>query len=97
MSIEYYVKKNIEKNSKFLNERKSFIISENFLNEPDEVVFRSFSELIHKIGNKNKYVRGSKLLNLIKNINRSDHFKKMTLSGCIFEKINKSIIISREN
>ena len=58
--------------------------------------FRSFSELIHNVGNKISYTRGKKILNLISNINSTENFKKKTLSGCIFEKVNKSIIISRE-
>ena len=50
----------------------------------------------HKIGVKNKLTRGSKILNLVNYINFSQNFKKKTLSGCIFEKSNKSIIISQE-
>ncbi len=95
-TIEFYIKKNIKDNSIFLNQKKSIILSENFLNQPDEIVFRSFSELIHKLGNKKKYTRGSKILNLIRSINLSENFKKKTLSGCTFEKLNKSIIISQE-
>ena len=68
-----------------------------FFNQPDEIVFRSFSELIHIVGNKITYVRGKKLLNLINNIKTIKNFKKQTLSGCIFQKVNKSIIISKEN
>ena len=79
-----------------MKQKKSIILSENFLNQPDEIVFRSFSELIHKLGNKKKYTRGSKILNLIRSINLSENFKKKTLSGCAFEKLNKSIIISQE-
>ena len=94
-TIEFYIKKNIKDNSIFLNQKKSIILSENFLNQPDEIVFRSFSELIHKLGNKKKYTRGSKILNLIRSINLSENFKKKTLSGCTFEKLNKSIIISK--
>ena len=70
---------------------------ENFFNNPDEIVFRSISELIHKIGNKKKYTRGNKIMNLMKYLNSSSNIKKTTLSGCIFEKLNKSVIISREN
>jgi len=97
LAVDHYVRENIKKNSKFFIKKKSIIIKENFFDHPDEIVFRSFSELIHKFGNKDKYTRGNKILNLIKKINSSNNFKKTTLSGCIFEKINKSVIISREN
>jgi len=94
--IEFYVEKNIKKNSKFLNNKKSVIINEFFFQQPEEVIFRSLSSLIHIIGNKKSYTRGKKILSLINDINFSEKLKKKTLSGCIFEKINKSIIISRE-
>ena len=95
-AIEYYIKNNIEKNSKYLDSKKLFIVKEDFFHQPEEIVFRSMSKLIHKIGNKNKYTRGNKITNLIKYINFSKNLKKRTLSGCTIEKINKSIIISRE-
>ena len=96
LTIEFYIKQNIEKNSKFYNNNRSVIINQNFFKQPDEIVFRSFSEIIHLFGVKHKYTRGSKVINLIKSINSLGIFKKRTLSGCIFQKVNKSIIISRE-
>ena len=96
MAIEFYVKKNIKENSKLLKDKKSIMLNEIFFQQPDEIVFRSFSELIHKIGRKKSYARGKKVLNLLNSINISEKFKKKTLSGCIFEKVNKSLIISRE-
>ena len=96
-AIEFYVKKNISKNTRSLNKKKFIIINENFFDQPREVVFRSISELIHNIGNKKNFTRGKKILNLLNDITYSKNFKKKTLSGCIFEKVNKSIIISREN
>jgi len=95
-AIEFYVKKNIKENTKILNRKKSIIINEFFFNQPDEIVFRSLSELIHKIGNKISYTRGKKILSLISNLNSTQNYKKKTLSGCIFEKVNNSVIISRE-
>jgi len=95
-TIEFYVSKNINENSKFLKNKKSTIVSENFFNQPDEIVFRSLSKVIHNIGNKKSFTRGKKVSNLINNLCFSKKIKKTTLSGCIFEKVNKSIIISRE-
>ena len=67
-----------------------------FFNQPEEVVFRSLSKLILKMGNKKSFTRGKKILNLLNDINSNKNFKKKTLSGCILEKVNKSIIISKE-
>ena len=96
-AIEFYIKKNINENTKLLNKNKSTIINENFFHQPEEIVFRSFSKLIHNTGNKKSFARGKKILNLINDIESNKNFKKRTLSGCILEKINKSIIISKEN
>ncbi len=95
-AIEFYVKKNINKNTKLLINKKSIIINEIFFKQPKEVVFRSLSELIHAIGNRENFTRGKKILSLLYDINYNKKFKKKTLSGCIFEKANKSIIISKE-
>ncbi len=95
-AIEYYVKKNINENTSMLSSKKSIIINKVFFNQPEEVVFRSISELIHNTGSKKSFTRGKKILSLINHINYNKNFKKKTLSGCIFEKVNKSIIISKE-
>jgi tRNA(Ile)-lysidine synthetase, N-terminal domain len=95
-SIEFYVKKNIDENTNLLIKKKSIIIKENFFNQPEEVSFRSLSRLIHNFGNKKNYARGKKILSLHNDIKFNQNFKKKTLSGCIIEKVNKSIIISNE-
>ena len=95
-AIEFYVTKNINENTKFLNKKKSVIVNEFFFDQPEEVVFRSLSKLIHNTGNKKSFARGKKILSLLNDINLNKNFKKKTLSGCIFEKVNKSIVISKE-
>ena len=97
LAIKFYVKKNIKENTQIINKKKDIIINEFFFTQPDEIVLRSISELIHDLGNKTNYTRGKKLINLINSIKTTKNFKRQTLSGCIFEKVNKSIVISREN
>ena len=96
-AIDYYVKKNINDNSSYIKITNKIILNENFLYQPDEIVFRSFSELIHKTGKKNTFSRGSKIINLIKHLKITKNDTKKTLSGCIIQKIEKSVIISPEN
>jgi len=96
-AIDFYVKKNIQQNTNQLNDCKSLIINSNFFNQPEEIVFRSLTKLIHNIGDKASYTRGKKILSLLISINSAKNFRKKTLSGCIFEKVNKSIVISKEN
>ena len=95
-AIDFYVKKNINENASVLDKKNSIIINEFFFNQPEEVVFRSLSKLIHEIGNKKSFTRGRKIVSLLNDINSNKNFRKKTLSGCILEKVNKSIIISKE-
>ena len=95
-AIDFYVKKNINENTSVLDKKKSIIINETFFNQPEEVVFRSLSKLIHEIGNKKSFTRGRKIVSLINDIKYNKNLRKKTLSGCILEKVNKSIIISKE-
>ncbi len=95
-ALDYYVKKNIYDNSNFLKLSKTIILNENFLKQPDEIVFRSFSELIQKVGKKKSYARGLKVENLINSLRSTKKNKKKTLSGCIIQKLEKSVLISPE-
>ena len=79
--------------SRFTNK---LIISDNFFHHPDEVVFRSLNVVLNNFSNKSKLTRGSKIINLYKSYRKSEKYYKTTLSGCIFEKVSKSVIISRE-
>ena len=75
---------------------KKIILKDDFLKQPDEIVFRSFSELIQKIGKKDTFARGAKVENLLKYLRSTNNYSKKTLSGCIIQKIENSVIISPE-
>ena len=94
--IQFYVNKNLQRNSIFLHNRNELIINEEFFNQPYEVVFRSFSRLLLTVG-KNYYpVRGKKIDNLIQKINRKSSLKT-TLGGCVIKKLSQTVIISKEH
>jgi hypothetical protein len=59
------------------------------------VIFRSLSEIIKKIGKKYYPVRGKSLDLLILKILKNSIFKS-TLGGCLIEKIDQTVIISKE-
>ena len=61
-----------------------------------EIVFRSLTEIIHEVGNKTNFSRGNKINRLIQNVCSGSNKIKLSLSGCIIEKINKSLIIRPE-
>jgi len=95
-AIDHFVKKNINDNSNYLKLTKTIILKDDFLKQPDEIVFRSFSEVIQKVGKKDTPTRGAKVENLLKYLRSINNYSKKTLSGCIIQKIENSVIISPE-
>ena len=85
----------MDKNSLFLDKNNKAILSKNFFQQSQEVIFRSFAEVIKLIGKKHYFVRGKKLDRVISNIYNEGFFKE-TLGGCIIKKANQTIIISKE-
>lgn len=94
-SIDFYVKKNIAVN--VINKKDFILLNSNFFENSSEVVFRSLNIILLKFSKKNNYVRGKKLKFLINWLENETTPKKLTLSGCIFEKTNNTVLISREN
>ena len=94
-SINHYVDKNLKYNS-YLGKNNIYLIKSDFFKEPSEIIFRSLSIILGKIGNSYYPPRGKNLQNLINSI-ASVRFKKATLSGCIIEKVNNSVKIYKEN
>ena len=94
--VDFYVSKNLQKNSAYFEKNNKLIFNKRFFQQPYEVKFRAFSDSIRLIG-KNYYpVRGKKLDRIIDKIG-NDEFFKVTLGGCIIEKVNQTVIISKEN
>ena len=95
-SIKFYVDRNLKKNVVFLNKKNIYILSNNFFDQSHEIIFRSLSSLIQKLGKKYYPVRGKSINELIKRINKKS-FTKVTLGGCYVERVNETILISQEN
>ena len=93
--VNFYVNKNLEKNSFFSSTKDNLIVNKNFFQQPYEVVFRSFSEIIKIIGKKYYFVRGKKLDKVLNSIEKNRLFK-VTLGGCIIKRVNQTVIISKE-
>ena len=72
------------------------ILNKSFFIQPYEVIFRALSESIKLIGKKYYSVRGKKLDKIIKDIENNQSFRG-TLGGCIIEKVNETVFITREN
>ena len=95
-SINFYVKKNIDQNTRFFNKKNAFILNNFFFDQSHEVIFRSLSFLMKLISGKHYVARGKSVNNLIEKIKLNKISTKVTLGGCFVEKINETVLISRE-
>ena len=95
-AINFYVNKNLKENIHKNKYNSSYIIGKNFFDYPEEIIFRSFSLMLKKVGKRYYTPRGRSVLKSLYMI-KSKKDLKFTLSGCIIEKFNNSVLISREN
>jgi len=95
-SINFYVKKNIDQNTRFFNKKNVFILNKIFFDQSHEVIFRSLSFLMKLISGKHYVARGKSVNDLIEKIKLNKIITKVTLGGCFVEKINETVLISRE-
>ena len=95
-SIKFYVNKNLMKNVVFLKRKNIYILRYNFFDQSHEIIFRSLTKLIQKLGKRYYPVRGKSINELIKGINKKS-FTKVTLGGCFVERVNETILISQES
>ena len=94
-SIKFYVDRNLEKNSIFSKEKNIYILNYNFFDQSHEIIFRSLTKIIQKLGKKYYPVRGKSISELIKRIIEKS-FLKATLGGCFIERVSETILISKE-
>ena len=95
-SIKFYENKNMKENTVFLKEKKTCILKKEFFDQAHEVILRSLTTIIQTIGKKYYPVRGKNINELIDRIDRKS-FSKITLGGCFIERVNETILISKEN
>ena len=94
-SIKFYIDRNLEKNTVFLKKKNIYILNHDFFNQAHEIIFRSLTRIIQKIGKKYYPVRGKSIDILIRGI-ITKSFTKVTLGGCFIDRVNETILISRE-
>jgi len=94
-TINHYVLENIKLNSNYLKYKKAYILNQYFFDKPHEIIFRSLSNILKRIGKKYYSPRGRSIDQVIKKI-KLNNLSKVTLSGCVIEKSNNSLIIYKE-
>jgi tRNA(Ile)-lysidine synthase len=96
LSISFFVKKNIKDNSIFIKKKNMYILNKFFFDQPSEIIFRSFSKIIKSVGKNYYFARGKSLSNIISKI-KQNNINRTTLGSCFIEKVNETILISKEN
>ena len=94
-AINFYVEKNIQDNSTYYQDKNFYILNKLFFEQPEEVIFRSFSLVLKKISGNYYSPRGKSIYEFISKIN-GNKFYKSTLGGCYVKKFNETILITRE-
>ena len=98
-SIEYFVQKNISENSSVSlfkkNNGKAFLSLE-FFSNTDEIILRSFTKILQDISGRYFPARGKGVSRIINQIKQKS-LTKTTIGGCVIEKIENSVVISKEN
>ena len=93
--VSFYVNENLKKNTFFSKKKNTLILNKFFFTQPYEVIFRALSESLKLVGKKYYSVRGKKLDKIINDIKNNPSLRS-TLGGCIIEKVNETVIISKE-
>ena len=97
-SIEFFVQKNISENS-FISPSKNnnkAILSLKFFSSTDEIILRSFTKILQDISGRYFPARGKGVSRIINQIKQKS-LTKTTIGGCVIEKIENSVVISKEN
>ena len=91
----YYKEKALHKHVTFLSKNKCLINKQIFIDEAKEIIFKSFSDILSLISGTYYPPRSKKVVNLIDRVKKVS-FNKSTLGGCVIEKKDNNIEISKE-
>jgi len=94
-ALNFYKKKSIYRHASFISKKKCLINRKIFLEEANEIIFKSFSDILLLISGTYYPPRSKKIANLIIRLKKGK-FIKSTLGGCILEQKDNFILISKE-
>ena len=95
-ALNFYKNKALTKHSHFLSKNKCIINEKIFLEEAGEIIFKSFSDVLSLVSGTYYPPRSKKIINLINRVKKTN-FNKSTLGGCVVEKNDNFILISKES
>ena len=72
------------------------LLSLKFFSSADEIILRSFTKILQDISGRYFPARGKGVSRIINQIKQKS-LTKTTIGGCVIEKIENSVVISKEN
>ena len=94
-AINFYKNKALYKHASFVSKNKCLINDRIFSDEAGEIIFKSFSDILSLVSGTYYPPRSKKIINLISRLKKGK-FAKSTLGGCIVEKNDNFISVSKE-
>ena len=94
-ALNFYKNKALYKHVSFLPNKKCLINTHIFSEEAEELIYKSFSDILSLVSGAYYPPRSKKIINLIDRV-KKDAFNKSTLGGCVIEKNDRHISVSKE-
>ena len=94
-ALDFYKNKALYKYVSFLPKNKCSINTRIFSDEAGEIIFKSFSDILSLVSGTYYPPRSKKIISLIDRVKKAK-FNKSTLGGCIIEKKDNFVLISKE-
>ena len=94
-ALNFYKKQALYKYVSFLSKDKCSISKQIFSEEAGEIIFKSFSYILSLVSGTYHPPRSKKIISLIDRVKKTK-FNKSTLGGCIIEKKDNFILVSKE-
>ncbi len=95
-ALDFYVKKNLNENTTYFSNTKSYILNKNFFQNPHEVLLRSITMIFRDLSGKYYPPRGKKISRLLLSLSSKNGVKKTALGGCLIEKLHETVVIHKE-
>ncbi len=94
-ALNFYKSKALQKHASFVSKNKCLVNKQIFLQESNEIIFKSFSDILSLVSGTYYPPRSKKVTNLISRL-KKNKFSKSTLGGCIVEEKDNFILVSKE-
>jgi len=94
-ALNFYKNKALYKHASFASKNKCLINKKIFSEEAEEIIFKSFSDVLSLVSGTYYPPRSKKVINLINRL-KSNKFAKSTLGGCIIDEHDNFVLVSKE-